>query len=137
MLKKRGMRYSFQDINGIPIIEVDEYNSFGGNSWQHIFYYLYNNIVFQIDFSKEIKEGGDKSSIDLEYSNIEMSLKRKYGEYQEKGISEQDYNTTVFNDKYSEVRMSKGKYQGYYHFSLTYSDLELYKKLINKRDNDL
>lgn len=137
ILKKKGMKYSLQNINGIPIIEIDEYNTFGGNSWQHIFYYLYNNIVFQIDFSKEIKNGGDKTSIDLEYSNIEMSLIKKYGEYREKGSSDQDYYTTVFNDKLTEVRMAKGNYQGYYHFSLSYCDLELYKKVYDERVNDL
>ena len=77
-VKNKQLSYQFVE-NGQCLIASGDY-SFGGVSWSSVEYRFYNNILWQVVFSKT-GNGPSGSTIVFDYSNLRDGLLRKYKEY--------------------------------------------------------
>ena len=135
--RNKGIPYSFSKIGTYNAVSSKDGRAFGGVSWQFNDYVLYNNIVFQVIYTKMSGSGLTitKEEIDLEFNSLFLSLKRKYGSYFKSSKSNKD--TKEFSDSSVSISLRRGYYQGHYMFSIEYTDRNLMEKSFMKNYDDL
>lgn len=134
---KKGIPYKFNNIGTYNAVSSKDGRAFGGVSWQFNDYVLYNNVVFRVEYSKMSGQGLTITSeeIDLEFEDLFLALKRKYGSYFKSSKSDKD--TKVFSDSSVSITLSRGLYQDHYMFSIDYTDIKLIEKSFMEQYNEL
>ena len=100
ILKQKGIPFVFGNTGVYETIILKESSHFGGIEWFSTDYVLFDDIVFEINFTKWKCVGTSKQNIDLEWNNIALGLQRKYGSYKKKG----NKDTIEYND--SSIKIS-------------------------------
>lgn len=112
------------DENGKCVVVLGDY-SFGGVSWHSIKYRFYNNILWQVVFSKT-GNGPSGSTIVFDYSNLRSGLLRKYKEYYSPIFADD----LSFSDGNTYIAVFGGKPEVDQKLQLRYSDASI-QKIIN------
>ena len=133
----KGIPYMFNTIGTYNAVSSKEGRTFGGVSWQFNDYVLYNNIVFQVTYTKMSGKGLTitKDEIDLNFNSLFLSLKRKYGSYFKSSKSDKD--TKEFSDSSIRITLRRGFYQDHYMFSIEYTDIKLMEKSFMEHYDEL
>lgn len=122
----KGIPYKFGNIGTYNAVSSKEGRAFGGVSWEFNDYVLFNNVVFQVLYTKMTGNYTTKEEIDLEFESLFLSLKRKYGSYFISSKSDKD--TKEFSDSSVRISLRRGLYQDHYMFSIDYTDIKLMEK---------
>ena len=131
-LHNKKISYNIDTSREVPVINCEGNILFGGIEWFYVSFFLYNNVVFRIDYSKGAKTGTTKASIDLEYSRLKDQLLRKYGHLDRENDNKPDYYYFVIREKSTSLSLFKGYYEGNFLMSLTYTDAETMRKIVRK-----
>jgi hypothetical protein len=133
----KGIPYTFTNIGTYDAVSSKEGRPFGGVLWQFNDYVLFNNVVFQITYTKMSGQGLTitKEEIDLEFERLFISLKHKYGSYFKSSKSNKD--TKEFSDSSVKISLRRGNYQDHYMFSIEYTDIKIMEKSFMSHDDEL
>lgn len=121
-IKAQHKIYTVQD----NLLIVTQDNTFGGVNWFATFYRFYKNKVYKITYSKHANTSDTPVSlIDMQYSNLQKSYIRKYGNYTTRNFSSIYDTFTCFKDSATRITIEKGGFEGKYILSVSYTCLEL------------